>query len=103
MIEGTISLPIQATNDIQSSGLNTIERRKNSGTEFGTYLKNALDHVNELQGTASEMRADYETGAVTDLASVMIAGQKSSLAFQGLMQVRNRVVSAYETVFNMPV
>ena len=103
MIENTIALTATSPADIQPLQSSTIERRKNEGTEFGTYLKAALDHVNELQDNAANLRADYETGATSDLASVMIASQKSSLAFQGLMQVRNRVVSAYESVFNMPV
>ncbi len=99
-----INTHIQAPYDIQDTSFNPIEvREKTTEADFSSYFKDALSHVNELQTNASELRADYETGAVTDLGSVMIANQKSSLAFQGLMQVRNKVVSAYESVFNMPV
>ncbi len=38
-----------------------------------------------------------------DLAEVMIAGQKSSIAFEATVQVRNKMVDAYKTIMNMPV
>ena len=103
MIDNNTALSSLSNIDIASLESKSIEKRETQGQDFGTYLKQALENVNDLQLNADQMRADYETGATDDLASVMIAGQKSSLAFQGLMQVRNRVVSAYETVFNMPV
>ena len=103
MIDNKIALSSLSNIDIASLESNEIKKRESQGQDFGTYLKQALEHVNELQASTDQMRADYETGATDDLAAVMIASQKSSLAFQGLMQVRNRMVSAYETVFNMPV
>ncbi|MCL6270125.1 flagellar hook-basal body complex protein FliE [Sansalvadorimonas sp. 2012CJ34-2] len=103
MIDNKIALSSLSNIDVASLESKGIEKRDTQGQDFGTYLKQALEHVNDLQMNADEMRTDYETGASDDLAGVMIAGQKASLAFQGLMQVRNRVVSAYETVFNMPV
>ncbi len=103
MIDTNIPLTSLSNVDIASLESKGIERREFQGQDFGTYLEQAVEHVNDLQMEADQLRADYETGATDDLAGVMIASQKSSLAFQGLMQVRNRVVSAYESVFNMPV
>ena len=74
-----------------------------SRTEFSEVFRGALDHVSGLQDGADQMRTDIELGLSTDLVGTMIASEKASLSFQGLIQVRNRVVSAYETVFNMPV
>ena len=71
--------------------------------EFSRVLEGALDHVSGLQDVSAEMQTSIELGYSDDLVGTMIASQKASLAFQGVIQARNRVVSAYETVFNMPV
>ncbi|MGI9274140.1 MAG: flagellar hook-basal body complex protein FliE [Endozoicomonas sp.] len=108
LAQNRITLPgaEQATaTDISSNPLSQRqgETLSVSRTEFSEVFKGALDHVNGLQDDADRMRTDIELGLSTDLVGTMIAGEKASLSFQGLIQVRNRVVSAYETVFNMPV
>ena len=71
---------------------------------FGALLKQAVSRVDEVQKTASGLREAYVKGDPdVDLARVMIASQKSSLAFQALTQVRNRVVQTYEDIMKMPV
>ena len=91
--------------DIRSNPVNNVgvDGQSVEKTDFSAVLKEAVDHVNGLQGSAEQMRTDYVMGVSDDLVSTMIASEKASLAFQGVIQVRNRVVSAYETVFNMPV
>lgn len=67
-------------------------------------LGQAVNHVNDLQQTASDLRTAYELGDPNvDLTRVMIAAQKSSVSFEALTQVRNRVVRAYEDIMNMPI
>ena len=73
------------------------------GPGFGVLLKSALDSVSQLQSEASAQTNAFVRGETTDLVSVMIASQKSSVAFQALTQVRNRVVSAYQDIMNMPI
>lgn len=76
--------------------------RETSG--FGDMLSQAVDKVNDLQSTTGEMRTAYEQGDPNvDITQVMVASQKSSVAFEGLSQVRNRVVRAYEDIMNMPI
>ncbi len=75
----------------------------NDQPSFSSVLKQALDHVNSLQQDSSSKMRAIETGASTDLVGAMIAAQKSSLSFQALMQVRNKVVSAYEEVMRMQI
>ena len=70
---------------------------------FGDALKNALDQVNELQSKSSEISAAYERGETTDIAAVMLARQQSSIGFEATLQVRNRLLSAYKDIMNMPV
>ncbi|WP_067516325.1 flagellar hook-basal body complex protein FliE [Endozoicomonas ascidiicola] len=70
---------------------------------FSDLFELAVEQVNHRQEVADKARHAVEIGASDDVAGAMILSQKSSLSFQTMMQVRNRVVSAYETVFNMPV
>ena len=74
-----------------------------ASVEFSQLFDEALHQVTGLQDSADQMRTDYELGVSSDLVGTMIASEKASLSFQAVVQVRNRVVSAYETVFNMPV
>ncbi|MRI33943.1 flagellar hook-basal body complex protein FliE [Endozoicomonas sp. OPT23] len=71
--------------------------------DFASVMKGALDQVNAMQMDADKQRTEFELGLSDDLIGTMITSQKASLSFQGVIQVRNRVVSAYETVYNMPV
>ena len=73
-------------------------------SDFGLLLQQALGNVNELQGAANALRTRFDMGDKSvDLAEVMIAGQKSSIAFEATVQVRNKMVEAYKTIMNMPV
>ena len=75
-----------------------------NGPGFDDLLKQAVDRVNELQQTTSDLRTGYERGVEgIDLTEVMIASQKSSVAFQAATQVRNKLVEAYKDVMNMPI
>ncbi len=62
-----------------------------------------LGAVNAAQGEASAASAAYERGDTSDIAGVMLARQKSSIAFEATLQVRNKLLSAYRDIMNMPV
>lgn len=75
-----------------------------SKVDFSALLKDSVDKVNELQSESRQLSEAFERGDTNvSLAQVMVAGQKSSLAFQALSQVRNHLLTAYEEVMNMPV
>ncbi|WP_432199742.1 flagellar hook-basal body complex protein FliE [Erythrobacter sp. W53] len=71
--------------------------------DFSETLSNALDGVNAAQKRSSDMAAAYERGEVTDIAQVMLARQESSVAFEATLQVRNRLLSAYQEIMRMGV
>lgn len=71
--------------------------------QFGTALNEALRAVSSIQDQATAATNAYETGQTHDLASVMIARQKASIAFEATLQARNRLVGAYKDVMNMPL
>lgn len=72
--------------------------------DFSEMLKQAVDNVNNLQQDTSDLRNRFEMGDKSvSLADVMIASNKSGLAFDATVQVRNKVVEAYKEVMSMPV
>jgi len=73
-------------------------------SSFSTLLKDSIDKVNETQQKAGKLAESFEKGAEdADLTEVMIALQKADLSFQAMTEVRNRLVSAYQEIMNMPV
>ena len=75
-----------------------------AGTDFAKVLKNSIDGVNARQVEATSMQRDFELGVPnTNLTDVMISMQKANLSFQEMVQVRNRLVSAYHDIMNMQV
>lgn len=72
--------------------------------DFAGLLQASVNKVNEIQQTAGDLAAAFEAeDPNVDLAQVMIALEKSGLAFQALTQVRNKLISAYQEIMNMPV
>ena len=70
---------------------------------FGAAMKDALDAVHRMQSESSAQSAAWERGETQDIASVMLSRQKASIAFEATLQARNRLLSAYRDVMNMPV
>ncbi len=73
-------------------------------SSFGDMLGDAVNNVNNQQQEASQLRTAYDMGDPNvDITRVMVAAEKSSVSFEALTQVRNRVVRAYEDIMNMPI
>jgi flagellar hook-basal body complex protein FliE len=78
--------------------------QKPEGANFSAMLKQSLDAVNNMQQTSAQMKTSFEAGDPNvSLPEVMIASGKAELGFQALVQVRNRVVEAYQEIMRMPV
>ncbi|MDH3352240.1 MAG: flagellar hook-basal body complex protein FliE [Gammaproteobacteria bacterium] len=73
-------------------------------TDFSDMLKTSLNAVNETQQKARELKVGFEYGTgEASLAEVMIAAQKADLSFRAVTEVRNKLVTAYQDIMNMPV
>lgn len=87
----------------QTPAAATREASKTS-VSFGAALKGAIEQVNDVQQKAASLARDFETGkSGVGLHEVMISLQKANVAFQGVVQVRNRLVNAYQDIMNMQV
>ena len=72
-------------------------------TGFGDLVSNAIGQVNDLQNTEDKLQDAYDRGENVPLTDVVLGMQKSSLAFEATLQIRNKVLKAYEEILNMPV
>ncbi|NZA27899.1 flagellar hook-basal body complex protein FliE [Luteimonas sp. SJ-92] len=71
---------------------------------FGETLRGAMEGVNNAQQRTGELVRAFELGEPgADLAKVMVAAQQSQVAFRATVEVRNRLVQAYQDVMNMPL
>lgn len=70
---------------------------------FSDAIKSAVINTNNISQHASGLQKAYERGEDVPLTDVVLAMQKSSLAFEATLQVRNKVLKAYEDILNMPV
>ncbi len=74
------------------------------GADFGELLRGSIDRVNELQRNSREAKEAFQAGTSDmSLAEVMITAEKAGIAFQTLLQVRNKMIQAYQDVINMPL
>lgn len=74
------------------------------GQTFETLLKSYVDEVNSTQEQASNMAKDFEKGDPNaNLQDVMVSLQKANVTFQTMVQVRNRLVTAYQEIMGMQV
>ncbi len=97
------SLRVQAGLDVSQAIQQDLGAERARPAEFRQLFVKALDSVNDAQLNAGALSDGFVKGQHQDLVSVMVASQKASLSFQALNQVRNRVVSAYQDIMNMPI
>lgn len=84
----------QAAETLGTSGQNT---------GFSDRMQNALADVADAQKQAADSMKAYDLGIENDLSKVMVDQQISSLGFQLTLNVRNKMLSAYKDILNMPV
>jgi flagellar hook-basal body complex protein FliE len=90
-------LPAEAeSTSLQSSSFGAGE-----GSGFLNVLHSAMDDMQQLQGQAEAKVAGVLEGNGADVHTALIAVEKADLSFQLMMQVRNKIVSAYEEISRM--
>jgi len=72
-----------------------------AGESFDDVLKGALQQVNQLSGDAEQKVSGLLRGSEGDISGVMVAVEKADVAFQLMMQVRNKIVTAYQDIEKM--
>jgi flagellar hook-basal body complex protein FliE len=84
--------------DVETAALNP---STTSESGFRDVLRSAIDDIQQLEGQAESKVAGVLDGNGADVHSALIAVEKADLSFQLMMQVRNKIVSAYEEISRM--
>ena len=97
------SLAVEATRN-QPDTIVPTQTAATSSAQFGDLLSDAINTVSGLQKDAKSKVTALEMGdRSVSLSQVMIASQKSSVAFEATVQVRNKLVESYKEIMSMPV
>jgi flagellar hook-basal body complex protein FliE len=76
----------------------------NAAAPFSELMSQSIDQVNNAMQDSKAITTRFETGDPSvSLAEVMINAQKASIQFSGMTEVRNKLLTAYKDVMNMPV
>ncbi|MGB7604250.1 MAG: flagellar hook-basal body complex protein FliE [Lutisporaceae bacterium] len=91
--------------NIQSSIQKSISNNDNSteSVSFGEYLNSAIQQVSDLQLESEKLNESMALGLTDNLHQVMIASEKAEMALQFTMQVRNKIMDAYQEIMRMPI
>ena len=93
---------MQATAAVAAGGV--AQQLPQGGADFAAMLKSSIEQVNSTQQDSTAMAENFELGKTdASLQDVMISLQKANVSFQAMVQVRNKLVSAYQEIMNMPV
>lgn len=76
---------------------------KTNGNSFGAVLKDAIMDINSLQNDADKAIANVQLEDAGSIHDAMIALEKAGISFQVMMQVRNKILDAYQEVMRMQV
>lgn len=74
---------------------------KSGDASFADTLKNAINEVNELQQVSNKKMQDLSVGRTDNVADVMIAAEKADVALRVMVQVRNKIIDAYNEIMRM--
>ena len=106
-VDGLLAEMRAATVSAQGGGMPKIGDAGAGGAaavDFASVLKSSLDGVSQAQAHASTLQNAFVLGDdKVSLSDTMIAMQKANISFQATVQVRNKVVAAYNDIMNMQV
>lgn len=72
-----------------------------SKSDFGTFLKESIHKLNDLEAASQNMDELLATGEIENIHEVMIAAQKAEIAVQFTVEVKNKVLDAYREIMRL--
>ncbi len=84
------------------NGVSPASVEGNGSSDFLSTLRGAVDQVSQLQSEANMKVSTMLSGNGQDVHSAMIAVQKADLAFELMVEMRNKIVSAYQEISRIP-
>lgn len=95
--------PISPITPVAVPDVGSISPSQKGGGDFQSMLQSYVGRVQQSQDLAQNSVDSFLTGGTDELHSVAIATQRAELEFEMFLQVRNKVVSAYQEVMKMQV
>jgi flagellar hook-basal body complex protein FliE len=86
----------------EANAPSTASNSNQEGGDFLNALRGAVDQVSQLQSEANMKVSSMLSGNGQDVHSAMIAVQKADLAFELMVEMRNKIVSAYQEISRIP-
>ncbi|MGI6587729.1 MAG: flagellar hook-basal body complex protein FliE [Peptococcia bacterium] len=97
-------MEIKGISSLQAVGSEKyLNQAKDNVQNFGDFLKDALSKVNTSQLQAEQLTYDFVIGNNVELHQVVLATEKAALALQLTVQIKNKVVEAYQEIMRMQV
>lgn len=87
----------------QADQLPQATQTNEAGKTFAQTLTEAIGQVNELQKESDVKAQELATGKTDDIAGVMLAAEKADIALRTMVQVRNKIIDAYQEIMRMQV
>ena len=99
----TVSSILPSIKSIPSVPGSNSDVQESGKADFGQVLNQALDNVNQIQKNADDTTNQFMAGKLDNMHTMMIEGQKADLALQFTLQVRNKVLDAYNEIMRMAI
>ena len=96
-----MTLPISSITPVALPSIAPAAGAAQSSGEFGNILSTAMNSIQSLQSNAADSVQKFLSGENEELHSTVLATQKADMAFQLGLQVRNKVVDAYQEIMKM--
>ena len=93
---------IQASPDL-ASVVNDVSDDSTFSSQLSRVFTSAMTDVNAMQNVSVNSQTEFQMGGDIPLTEVVMNMQKASLAMEATIQVRNKVLTAYQEIINMPV
>jgi flagellar hook-basal body complex protein FliE len=76
-------------------------QRKDNNSSFNSYLQKALSSVNEIQLESERLSMAFASGQADNIHQVVLAAEKADIALQMTLQIRNKILEAYQEIMRM--
>ncbi len=88
---------------LPDSRIQRLPASQDDSQSFGKIFKDMIGETNGLQNEAASIAQKFAVGEITDIHDVMIASEKAGVAFELVMEIRNKLVEAYQELMRMQV
>ncbi len=94
---------LDTLSSIAKSKIDTDKSSNDIIGSFSDYLKNAIYNVSNLERDSERLTEEFAAGKADNIHQVMIAAQKSEIALQFTMEIRNKIMDAYQEIMRMQI